>query len=58
MRGSGRAASDAVPKAAEHGRLGGRHVGDEAGRRFESVLTGAADDAKQVAYEQVMQLAN
>ena len=58
MRGTGWAAFNAVTEAADHGKLGGRTVGtDKASRRFESVLNGAADDVKQIAYQQVMALA-
>jgi len=60
MRGSGWAAFNAVTEAADHGKLGGRYVGsndDRKSRRFESIINGPADEVKQVAFEQVMNLA-
>jgi len=59
MRGTGWAAFNAVTETADHGKLGGRQIGKDeqkASRRFESVLNGAADEVKQIAYEQVMAL--
>lgn len=57
MRGTAWSAFNAVTESADHGRLGGRSVGDEKeSRRFESVLNGQADEVKQIAYEQVLQV--
>jgi hypothetical protein len=43
---------NAVTESADHGKLGGRQTGaDKASRRFESVVNGAADEVKQVAYQ-------
>jgi phage/plasmid-like protein (TIGR03299 family) len=58
MRGTAWSAFNAVTESADHGKLGGRQTGAEkASRRFESVLTGAADEVKQVAYETVRAMA-
>jgi len=60
QRGSAWAALNAVTESADHGQLGGRFVGSEQAklsRRFESILTGAADEAKQVAYNRALALA-
>ncbi len=51
MRGTGWAAFNAVTEAADHGKLGGRYIGNEdekASRRLESVVDGRADEVKQV----------
>jgi phage/plasmid-like protein (TIGR03299 family) len=61
MRGTAWSALNAVTESADHGRLGGRFVGTEqakASRRFESMLTGEADEAKQVAYQRALTLAS
>lgn len=59
MRGTGWAALNAVTESADHGKLAGRQVGDDKkSRRFESVISGASDEIKQIAYEQVMQFAS
>lgn len=53
MRGSAWSGLNAVTEAADHGPLGGRFSGtdhDKASRRFESVLSGRADEVKQVAF--------
>jgi phage/plasmid-like protein (TIGR03299 family) len=60
QRGTAWAALNAVTESADHGKLGGRFVGsenDRRSRRFESILTGAADEVKQVAYVQALALA-
>jgi hypothetical protein len=60
QRGMAWAALNAVTESADHGKLGGRFAGSEdakRSRRFESILTGAADDAKQVAYQRALALA-
>ena len=49
-----------VTESADHGKLGGRFVGseqDKRSRRFESILTSEADEAKQVAYRAALALA-
>lgn len=56
MRGTAWSAFNAVTESANWGRLGGRYNGSESERRdkqFESVLSGAADRANQVAYQTV-----
>jgi phage/plasmid-like protein (TIGR03299 family) len=61
QRGTAWAAVNAVTESADHGKLGGKFVGSEnakASRRFESILTGEADEAKQVAYDRALALAN
>jgi phage/plasmid-like protein (TIGR03299 family) len=61
QRGTAWAALNAVTESADHGKLGGRFTGTEnarASRRFESILTGDADEAKQVAYQSAMALAS
>lgn len=60
QRGTAWAALNAVTESADHGKLGGRFVGSEsarASRRFESILTGDADEAKQVALDKALALA-
>jgi phage/plasmid-like protein (TIGR03299 family) len=61
QRGTAWAALNAVTESADHGKLAGRFTGTEnqrASRRFESILTGAADEAKQVAYRKALALAS
>ncbi len=59
MRGTAWAAFNTITESADHGKLGGRSVGeDKASRKFESVLTGNADAVKQTAYEVVMRTMN
>lgn len=60
MRGTAWAALNAVTESADHGKLGGRQNGkgdEKASRRFESIIDGNADTAKQVAYEIVKEMA-
>jgi phage/plasmid-like protein (TIGR03299 family) len=61
QRGTAWAALNAVTESADHGPLGGRFVGSDtakASRRFESILTGDADDVKQIAFDKALALAN
>jgi hypothetical protein len=60
QRGTAWAALNAVTESADHGKLAGRFTGDgetRMSRRFESILTGQADEAKQVAYQRALALA-
>lgn len=60
QRGTAWAALNAVTESADHGKLAGRFTGDSEtrmSRRFESILTGSADEAKQVAYNRALALA-
>jgi phage/plasmid-like protein (TIGR03299 family) len=57
QRGTAWAGLNAVTESADHGKLGGRFVGgeqDKRSRRFESILTGEADEAKQLAYQKAL----
>jgi len=60
MRGTLWAAFNAITESADHGRLGGTQRGQSQvareERRFESLLTGRSDDAKQIAYAQARAL--
>ena len=59
IRGTVWSAYNSVTESADHGLLNGRYTGnanDKASRRFESVLSGKADDVKQVAYQSAMSL--
>jgi len=62
MRGTAWAAFNAVTESADHGTLGGKVQGKDAdtklSRRFESVVSGRADEVKQTAYEMVMSRVN
>lgn len=54
-RGTAWAAFNSITEAADFGPLGGRQVGvNKDSRKFESVINGDADEAKQVAYQKVM----
>jgi phage/plasmid-like protein (TIGR03299 family) len=60
QRGTAWAALNAVTEAADHGKLGGRYVGTDEqreSRRFDSTLSGWADEVKQVAYQHALALA-
>lgn len=53
MRGTAWSAFNAVTESADHAKIGTRRVGtldDQRSRRFENVLSGAADEMKQAAY--------
>lgn len=59
MRGTGWAAFQAVTASTSHGMLGGKFKGkDKESKRFESLLTGDGNEVNQLAYEQVLALAN